>query len=102
MSDNRIRWNGMARFHRAQMNEADRHRLDRELADLVKVPPARWPASKVEPLEGQPATFLLHLPHGLRACISPFGDHGIEVHFLTHDETIRFLQGADRANGEPA
>jgi hypothetical protein len=91
MTDNGIRWRIMARIQRDTMSEKDRRHLDKALAALKGKPPERWPPKKVVRLGSESGRYMLILPRGIRAFHAPVENNGIEVHIVTHEESLRAL-----------
>jgi hypothetical protein len=99
MTNNGVRWHSMAKVQRDVMPEKDRRRIEKALAALEGLPPDQWPSRQAVRLKGAKPQYLLIAPKGWRAVISPAANNGIEVHFITHEETIRFLQGKAEHEG---
>jgi len=101
MSDNGVRWHSMAKIQRDTMPTKDRRRLESALAGLDGVPPERWPAEQAVRLDGDPLRYMLVLPRGVRAFVSPADGNHVEVHYVTHEETLRWLHERVPAAGHP-
>lgn len=91
MSKNGVLWHSMAEIQRDTMSAKDRKYLEKALAALAGVAQERWPARKALRLEGEPLMYMLVLPRGVRAYVSPRADRGVDVHYLATEERIRSL-----------
>jgi hypothetical protein len=100
MRENGVRWDSMARFQRDNLPKKNRRHLDKALAALEGVPPERWPRRRAVRLEGEPPLYLLLLPEGFRAFIAPTANNGVEIHSLTHEETLKLFHQRQDSDGD--
>jgi hypothetical protein len=101
MTPNGVHWSGMAKFKRDQLPEKDRRQLEKAVARLEGVPPDRWPSKKLIPLDWEEPAYLLLVPNGWRAVVSPTANNGVQVHNVLHEKAIQYLQESDADEGEP-
>jgi hypothetical protein len=77
------------------MPEKDRRQIEKVLAALEGVPPERWPSRRVVRLPGDPPEYLVFASQGWRAVVSPTDNNGVDVHFITHEKTLRYLRESE-------
>src|SRR5579885_888379 len=95
MTGNGVRWRSMAKAQRDTLPEKDRRQIEKALAALQGIPPERWPSKAAVRLPADPREYLVFAPQGWRAVVSPAENNGVEVHFITHEKTLRYLQEGD-------
>jgi hypothetical protein len=99
MTGDGVRWRSMARAQRDTLPEKHRRQIEKALAALEGIPPERWPPRAAIRLPADPPEYLVLAPQGWRAVVSPADNNGVEVHFITHEKTLRYLRESD-AEGE--